>query len=102
MYVTDHISAYLSLLDTSITQETFNFGNGLTCTMLELAEMIKEKIGFTGGIKTEFPSNYPDRLIVDPFLSLDSTKAKKMLNWEPKVSLDEGLNKTIEYWRKKY
>jgi dTDP-glucose 4,6-dehydratase len=29
----------------------------------------------------------------------DITKARTILNWEPKVSLDEGLSKTIEYFR---
>ena len=29
----------------------------------------------------------------------DISKAKRVLNWEPKVSLDEGLAKTIEYFR---
>ncbi|MHA2093833.1 MAG: NAD-dependent epimerase/dehydratase family protein, partial [Candidatus Hodarchaeales archaeon] len=99
MYVSDHLNAYLSLINSSLTQETFNFGNGIVLTMLELAELIKEKIGFTGEIKTGFPSGYPERPVVDPFLSLDASKAKKMLNWKPEVSLDEGLNKTIAYWK---
>jgi len=30
----------------------------------------------------------------------DITKAKKVLNWQPMVSLDEGLKKTIEYYKK--
>ena len=30
----------------------------------------------------------------------DSSVAKKILNWEPKISLDEGLNKTVEWYNK--
>lgn len=100
MFVTDHVNAYLTLVNTSVIQDTFNFGNGLTCTMLELAEMIKEKISYSGEIVTGFPSGYSERPIVDPFLSLNATKAKKILGWEPKVSLDEGLVRTIDYWQK--
>lgn len=101
MYITDHLNAYLTAISSPIDHGTYNFGLGSTLTMLELAELIKEKIGYSGKIKTGFPDNYPTRPIVDPFLSLDATKAKKDLGWEPKVSINEGLDMTIEYWRKK-
>ena len=69
--------------------------------MKELAEKIKELIGYDKEIIYSFPPGYPFRPIVDPFLSLDASKAKEVLGWEPKVSLDEGLKKTIEYWKNK-
>ncbi|HDM78899.1 MAG TPA: hypothetical protein ENG51_20930, partial [Deltaproteobacteria bacterium] len=33
-------------------------------------------------------------------LCLDTSKAKELLNWEPKVNLDEGIRKTIEWYKK--
>jgi dTDP-glucose 4,6-dehydratase len=100
MYVTDHLNAYLTSISSSINRGTYNIGNGSMLTMLELAQMIKEKIGYSGDIKVGFPDGYPTRPIVDPYLSLNSLKAKKDLGWEPKVSINEGLDMTIDYWRK--
>ncbi|MFX1282116.1 MAG: NAD-dependent epimerase/dehydratase family protein [Promethearchaeota archaeon] len=100
MYVTDHINAYISAISSSVRSGVFNFGNGSTYTMLELAEIIRGKIGYKGEIKTGFPSNYPDRPVVDPYLSLNSEKAKKYLNWKPKVSIEDGLDLSIQYWKK--
>jgi nucleoside-diphosphate-sugar epimerase len=101
MYITDHINAYNSLISTSISKETFNFGNASMLTMLKLAEKIKEKIGFSGEIQTGFPPDYPNRPIVDPFLSLDASKAKYKLGWEPQTSVEKGLDKAIAFWRER-
>jgi UDP-glucose 4-epimerase len=35
-----------------------------------------------------------------PFIDLDATKIRERLGWRPRVSLDEGLRRTVEYWRK--
>ncbi len=43
----------------------------------------------------------PPREDDPPKRYLDITKAKRVLNWEPKVTLEEGLKVTIEYYRKK-
>lgn len=100
MYVDDHVEAYLTVLQSTITEGTFNFGGGSTKTMGELAEMIKELTGYMGDIKKEFPENYPFRPIVEDFLSLNATRARSKLGWTPKVSLEEGLRRTIEFWQK--
>jgi nucleoside-diphosphate-sugar epimerase len=63
-------------------------------TVLEFAEKI---IALTGSkskiIFKPLPEDDPQ--VRQP----DITKAKKILNWEPKVKLEEGLAKTIEYFR---
>ena len=59
----------------------------------ELAELIREKLG--GKVKIEFrdlPSDDPTQR------QPDISKAKKVLGWEPKVKLAEGLDKTIAYF----
>jgi dTDP-glucose 4,6-dehydratase len=113
MYVTDHVNAYLKALEFNLpdkktirkilekdpTAFTFNIGNGYEFTIKEIAQKIKEIIGFKGEIKTGFPKDYPWRPSVAPYLSLNSERAKKILNWKPKVSLEEGLQKTIDYWK---
>lgn len=100
MYVDDHVNAYMCLLKSNITNETFNFGNGSGLTMLELADIIKRKLGYNDDIILKFPSWYPFRPLAEEYLSIDSSKAKKMLEWEPRFTLDAGLDLTIAYWEK--
>lgn len=113
MYVTDHINGYLCALNFTLPQReeikkivreeptafTFNIGNGYEFTVKEIALKIKKLIGFGGEIKEGFPKDYPLRPAVAPYLSLDASKAKNLLGWQPKVSLEEGLKMTIEYWK---
>jgi UDP-glucuronate decarboxylase len=72
-----------------------NLGNPTEFSILELAEIIlkltksKSKIVFK-----PLPQDDPKRR------QPDITLAKTKLNWEPKVSLEEGLIKTIEYFRR--
>lgn len=74
-----------------------NLGNPHEFTMIELAEKVLSKIG--GKSRMVFkplPSDDPTRR------KPDITLAKKELNnWEPVIQLDEGLDRTIEYYRKR-
>ena len=72
-----------------------NLGNPDEFTVKELSELILEKIpGSKSKIAyKELPKNDPRQR--RPDISL----AKKKLNWEPKVKLEEGLKKTIEYFK---
>lgn len=99
MYVEDHVNAYCTLLKTKVVNQTFNFGTGAGLAMLELAQKIKKKIGYKGKIIPHFPPNYPPRPVVEDYLSLDARKAKKILNWKPLYTLDQGLGKIIAYWK---
>ena len=71
-----------------------NLGNPGEFTMLELAEKV---IGLTGSkskiVHKELPADDPTQR--KPVIEL----AKKELAWEPTIMLDEGLKKTIEYFR---
>lgn len=101
MYVSDHVSAYLAALSSPLTDGTFNFGWGSELTMEDLAFKIADLIGYKNGFEKSFPSDYPFRPIVEDYLSLNSSKAEKELHWKPQVSLDDGLKKTISYWKSK-
>lgn len=77
-----------------IEGEVFNLGNPEEFTILELAEKVIRITGSGSGIRfLERPPDDPDRR------RPDITKAKKVLDWEPKVSLDEGLRRTVEWFR---
>ncbi|MBI2498616.1 GDP-mannose 4,6-dehydratase [Candidatus Woesearchaeota archaeon] len=100
MFVDDHVNAYVTALKSDIKNEVFNFSPGNAISMKELAEKLKEITGYKMEIIFSFPPGYPSRPVVDPYLSLDATKAKAILKWEPRFSLEEGLKKIVEYWRK--
>jgi dTDP-glucose 4,6-dehydratase len=70
-----------------------NIGNPHEMTVLEFAEKIIALTGSTSKIVYK-PLPEDDPQVRQP----DITKARKILNWEPKVKLEEGLMKTIEYF----
>lgn len=72
-----------------------NLGNPGEFTMLELAEKVITLTGSKSDIVYK-PLPQDDPLQRKPVIDL----AKKELNWEPKIMLEEGLNRTIEYFRK--
>ncbi|OAY83929.1 UDP-glucuronic acid decarboxylase 1 [Ananas comosus] len=74
----------------------FNLGNPGEFTMLELAKVVKETIDPSATI--EFRPNTAD----DPHMRKpDITKAKQLLNWEPKISLREGLPLMVTDFRQR-
>jgi nucleoside-diphosphate-sugar epimerase len=70
-------------------------------TVGQTADKIKSITGYSGDIVKGFPAGYPDRPVVEEYLSLDATKASNILGWKPLVSIDEGLKRTVEYWKTK-
>ena len=94
-YVSDLIEGMMRMMD---TPDDFtgpvNLGNPGEFTMLELAEKVIKKIG--GKSKIVFrPLPSDDPKMRRPDISV----AKKELNWEPKVPLEEGLDHIIAYFR---
>lgn len=90
-YITDMISGIAKLLFADIC-EPVNLGNPTEFTILELANLVLRLTESKS--KLEFVPLPPD----DPKKRKpDITKAKKILGWEPKVSLEEGLKLTIAW-----
>jgi nucleoside-diphosphate-sugar epimerase len=94
-YVSDLIDGLMQVgLDSAADGEVFNVGNPHEVTMLELAERIAGALGAKLEIVNE------QREAGDPERRRpDITKMRERYGWEPKVSLDEGLNRTIDYFR---
>lgn len=92
-YVTDLIRGFEDLMASDVTGP-INIGNPSEFTMLELAEAVKEIVGGKSEIIHEpLPQDDPKQR--RPDISL----AKKELDWQPEVQLEEGLKKTIDYFR---
>jgi UDP-glucuronate decarboxylase len=91
-YVDDLIEGIVRFANSDL-QGPINLGNPGEFTIKELANMVVDKIG-NGNIV------YEQRPIDDPQQRKpDITKAKELLNWEPKVPLSDGLDHTINYFR---
>ena len=92
-YVSDLVEGIYRLLVSDVN-EPVNIGNPTEITLLDFA---KEIISMTGS-QSEIAF---DLLPVDDpkCRQPDISKAKKLLDWEPKVSRADGLKKTIEYFR---
>lgn len=93
-YVDDLIEGIYRLLLSDEIDPT-NIGNPAELTMLQLAEEIVEIIDSKSDIAFhELPADDPK--VRQP----DITKARSILNWDPKVNRKVGLEKTIEYFKK--
>jgi len=96
-YVTDTVEGFIKVSAADdVEGKTYNLGAGSDISIGELAETIIELIGRSVKIKVDEARLRPEGSEVQRLLA-DNTLAKKDLGWEPRVSLDEGLRRTIEW-----
>jgi len=93
-YVSDLIEGFWRLMNSAHTGP-INIGNPTECTILEFAQEIKRLTHSTSEIVLEPLPTADDPKQRKP----DITKARRLLGWEPRVSLEEGLGRTIEYFK---
>jgi UDP-glucuronate decarboxylase len=94
-YVDDLIDGLVRLMNSadSITGP-INIGNPVEFTMIELARQVVEKTGSKAQLEyLDLPPDDPKQR------RPDITKARELLGWKPQVPLDEGLERTIAYFR---
>lgn len=90
-YVQDTVNGIVSLME-SEHNDVFNIGNPTEITINELASKIIEITNSNSKlINKDLPQDDPKQR------KPDITKAKTLLNWEPKVKLEDGLTKTIDW-----
>ena len=94
-YVDDLLDGMMAFMEQDISEGPLNIGNPHEFTIRQLAETVLKKV------------ETKSKLIEKPLPADDPTqrkpninKAKRLLNWEPKVELEEGLDKTIEFFKK--
>ncbi len=93
-YISDLIRGVLLLADSDVTLPV-NIGNPSEITVFELAALIKRLAGSTSRIVQTRPLPEDDPLVRRP----DIFRARHLLNWEPLVSSEDGLKRTIEWFR---
>ena len=90
-YVQDTVNGIVSLMESN-HNDVFNIGNPTEITINELASKIIEITNSNSKlINKDLPQDDPKQR------KPDITKAKTLLNWEPKVKLEDGLTKTIDW-----
>jgi len=97
VFVKDVVQANLLAMDStnSKSADLFNIGTGIQTSLNNLAEMMMTAAG------TEVPIHYePVREGDVRFSCADISKAQRILNYAPKYTLEEGLKRTIEAFRK--
>ncbi len=93
-YVDDLIEGFVRFMNQTETVGPLNLGNPGEFTMLELAELTLKLVGGRSRIVHEpLPADDPKQR------QPDITLARKVLNWEPTIPLEEGLRRTIAYFR---
>ncbi|XP_078258696.1 UDP-glucuronic acid decarboxylase 1 isoform X2 [Rhinoraja longicauda] len=93
-YVSDLVNGLVILMNSNVSSPV-NVGNPEEHTILEFAKLIRSLVGSRSEILS-LPEAQDDPQRRNP----DISKAKQLLGWEPVVPLEEGLNKTIDYFRK--
>jgi dTDP-glucose 4,6-dehydratase len=94
-YITDLVDGIVKLMLSS-ENDPVNIGNPVEMTIKQIAETIISMTGSTSKIVYRpLPTDDPKQR------RPDITRARTLLGWEPKVQLEEGLIKTIEYFRTK-
>jgi dTDP-glucose 4,6-dehydratase len=94
-YVSDEVDGIFRLFMSDHTEPT-NIGNPNEFTVMQLAQLVLKLTGSSSPVEKR-PLPIDDPKVRQP----DITKARALLGWEPKVSLEEGLSHTIAYFRER-
>lgn len=92
LHVSDVAAAAASILKYKGGHKIFNIGSGRGLTLLELISSIEKVVGRKLDVRFT-----PARPFDVPVNVLDITRAKRELLWSPKVGLEEGLKRTLDY-----
>jgi len=93
LYVDDAAEALIKALDIAPYIDPINIGVGKGISIIEMAKLIAEKVGYDGIFKLD--ETKPDGA---PFKTVDGRLGEKLLSWKPKKQFIQGLNETINWY----
>lgn len=94
-YVTDTVSGIVAALDRPSGYQTFNLGNSNPQANAHLIEIIEGELGKKAVIqRMDYPSADPQQTYAD------ITRARQVLGYDPQVSLEEGVRRFVEWYRR--
>lgn len=99
LYIDDLVESLILIAETdSAYGEVYNVGSGVPLSFVDLAKKI---IQITGTGKVDYTEFTNERKALEPGdYYADITKIKKAVGWQPKISLDEGIKLTIDFYKK--
>ena len=97
LYVDDGAEVLIRALEAEHTVEPINVGVGKGISVLELAQLIKDAIGYKGKIVLD--ESKPDGA---PHKTMDNTRLKRIFDWTPPTSLRQGIERTVEWYLQNY
>lgn len=99
-YVSNTVDGFLAAAEADqAVGQTINVGSGREISIGDLAGLIAQLMGREINIESEEQRIRPEKSEVNRLLS-DNSLARRLLGWSPKVSLEEGLQRTIDWMRK--
>jgi GDP-L-fucose synthase len=93
LFVADAAEAIVRAAEVLETSDPVNLGSGHEVRIADLVRTVAAKVGFKGEVR--FDASKPDG---QPRRCLDVTTAQRLLGWKAKVSLDEGLGRTVAWY----
>ena len=94
LYVDDAAEGVVRAAESIEDPHPINLGSGREIEIRELAKLVAERVGYTGELRWN-----EDRPDGQPRRCLDLQRAKALLGWEARVGLEEGLDRTIQWYR---
>jgi len=96
-YIDDIIEGIINSLERNFNFEIFNLGKTETISLKNLISLVEKKVG-----KKIFLKIQPLQLGDVSITHADITKAREMLDYDPKISIEEGIEKFVEWYKKNY
>lgn len=99
VFIKDVVKALIRLKDVALIDmiNIINVGGGKSYSLREILDLI---VSNTSSMSKVNYGVIPERIGEADEWLMDIQKASKLLNWQPKISIDEGIYKTIEYFKK--
>lgn len=95
VYVEDHCAAIDLIIHRGKIGESYCIGCGCRKTNIEVARSIAQMLGY-GDEMIKFIKDRPSH---DRCYAVDSTKIKKELGWQPKITFEDGLKRTVKWYQ---
>jgi UDP-glucose 4-epimerase len=96
LYIDDAVDAICAAAVSANTAGVYNLGSGKPCTIREVAERVRDLVDPTRSLGLGMVPYRPDQVM---YLLGDARKLREATGWAPRVSLEEGLARTVDWYR---
>lgn len=96
VFIDDVVDAYLAAINLRMTHGTFNVATGLGTSNLQIVRLVEKALGRMIPVD---PGAFAPRAVDHEHWYADISRSKEKLGWSPKIGIDEGIRRTVAYWR---